>query len=209
MISAGTTAQVEWGDGNWIFLDIGFSSKKKSCGLLVRDGKPRCLTFAAATAEITKEIARTAASNLVIEAPLSVCFDSSGNPKRRSIEIQVALARYWYMGLGCAVMVASMYLLREVSALTEPSVRLFEGFVSYKSAERSDHLQDVLDLQAVVRDPIKFADSIYEADRLKEGPDDILRSAFSVMGMDCEVPTVIKPNSKEFNSPPTPFSPPR
>ena len=45
MIEAGTKSQVVWGNGNWVFLDIGFSRDARSCGLLVGDGEPSSIQF--------------------------------------------------------------------------------------------------------------------------------------------------------------------
>ncbi len=133
--------------------------------------------------------------NLVIEAPLSVCFDSNRNPTGRSIERFGGKTRYWYNGLGCAVMVAAMYLIRDIYEADAPiPVRLFEGFISYKNQSmHSDHEADVCLLRDVVRNPSKFPDSIYEPDQLKSLPGDTLSSAFTVAGIDCGIPTVLKP----------------
>jgi hypothetical protein len=194
MIHAGTAAQINWGKGDWIFLDVGFSSTARSCGLLVGDGEPRCITFAEAHAEIKKAIARLIAPNLVIEAPLSASFNSSGNPTGRSIELEGTKARYWYTGPGCAVMVASMYLIRDLALESETaSIRLFEGFVSYKSSKPSGHREDVLALRSVVQNPRKFHRAIYEAHQLKKSHGDELFSAFRVAGLDYGIPAVIKP----------------
>jgi hypothetical protein len=131
---------------------------------------------------------------LVIEAPLSVCFDSRGNPKGRKIEREDKKHRYWYESLGCSVMVAAMYLVYEIhDAKVSCTVRLFEGFVSFKDSSLvSNHLDDVCSLRDVVRDPQRFSGSILTPDQLKLDPDDVLASAFSVAGIDCGVPAVIK-----------------
>jgi hypothetical protein len=107
MIEAGTKSQVVWGNGNWVFLHIGFSRDARSCGLLVGDGEPSSIQFGEAKRCILS-LAEAARSplNLVIEAPLSVCFNAAGNPKGRSIEKEGSKTRYWYNGLGCAVMIA-------------------------------------------------------------------------------------------------------
>jgi hypothetical protein len=194
MIHAGRGSQIGWGNGNWIFLDVGFSGKTASCGFLVGDGKPACLKFAQAKSEIKRQCARIKSLNLVIEAPLSVCFDVYGNPSGRSIEIYGSQTRYWYIGPGCSVMVASMYLLRELDSLMgNISIRLFEGFISYKTDKASNHEEDVEALRRVVRDPMKFLSSIIEGDQLKRNPTDQLFSAFRVQGLDYGVPAVIKP----------------
>ncbi len=195
MICAGRAAQVQWGKGDWIFLDVGFSSKARSCGLLVGDEDSQCVTFAEAIRKIKDEVAEATALNLVVEAPLSVCFDSSDNPTGRSIEIEGTQARYWYVGAGCAVMVASMYLLRELSKMKRTSICLFEGFVSYKSEKRSNHRDDAKRLRDAVRDPLRFRSSVFGADQLKRNQADKLYSAFRVAGFDCGIPAVIKPQT--------------
>ena len=89
-IEPGTPSDVSWVEGNWIFLDVGFSNSSRSCGVLFGQETPRCLQFGEATREILDRL-RGARSliNLVVEAPLSVCFDSRGNPKGRSLERHV------------------------------------------------------------------------------------------------------------------------
>jgi hypothetical protein len=191
MIFAGSASDVRWGNGNWIFLDVGFSSTKTSCGLLIGDGEPKCLTFSDAKKSIHEEVDKSTSLNLVIEAPLSVCFDPRGNPKHRKIELQDGSRRYWYYGSGPAVMIASMYILREIWE-KETRICLFEGFVSYKAQGPSDHSKDVLDLRDVVRDPLKSHDSIHGPDTLKEEHDQLF-SAFRVAGLDFGVPAVIRP----------------
>jgi hypothetical protein len=199
MIEAGHSSQIKWGNGNWIFLDIGFSNKRRSCGLLFGDNVPVCLKFGDAKRRIVEQFASAdSLVNLVIEAPLSVSFDASGNPKGRSIEINdiyPTRTRYWYLGLGCAVMVAAMYLMREIhNCKTNGRMRLFEGFVSHKDRSLpSNHGDDVCLLRDVVRDPARYSESIYDAHQLKRDPTDSLSSAFGVAGLDLGVPAVIKP----------------
>jgi hypothetical protein len=195
MIHAGTVADIHWDSGTWVFLDIGFSKKKKSCGLLVHDAKPYEFQFCKARSLILDAVAgATGPVNVTIEAPLSVAFDKSGNPNGRSIEKQGAKTRYWYSGLGCAVMVAAMYLVRGIQeSCPKQDVRLFEGFVSYKDPNvESDHLHDVRLMRQVVKDPVVNAASIVAPGSLKMASDDKLISAFCVAGFDCGVPPVIK-----------------
>jgi hypothetical protein len=195
MIIAGNASEIIWGEGNWIFLDIGFSGRRKTCGLLVGGGEPQLATFSAATQMIVKTIAASRSTiNMVIEAPLSICF-RNGNPTGRSIEKQTGSAtRFWYVGAGCAVMVASMYLIRQISdAKPFVPVRLFEGFISYKDrSAKSDDRRDTLLLREVVQNHDKFSECIIGADNLKLNRDDVLWSAFGVIGLDCGVPTVIR-----------------
>ena len=195
MIHAGKVADIVWSSGTWVFLDIGFSKKKKSCGLLVHDAKPDEFQFYKARTIILDLVAKaTGPVNLTIEAPLSVAFDKSGNPNGRSIEKQGAKTRYWYNGLGCAVMVAAMYLVRAIhDSSPKQEVRLFEGFVSYKDPEmESDHMRDVRLMRDVVKSPVANAASIIACGSLKMATDDQIVSAFCVAGLDCGVPPIIK-----------------
>lgn len=194
-IRAGSESQITWGDGNWVFLDIGFASRKPTCGFAQRKENPELLTFAEAQKRVIEAIERsTLPLNLVIEAPLSVCFDTKGNPKRRKIEVENQKHRYWYSGPGCTVMVASIYLIRSIHcAVHDASVRLFEGFISFKDhSVPSDGREDVRKLREVVCDPSAFPGCVYTAQQLKEDDNDNLISAFCVAGLDCGVPAVIK-----------------
>lgn len=199
MIVAGNASDVMWGDGNWIFLDIGFSgaanARGKTCGLLVGEGEPQLVSFSAAAQTIIKTIAASQSTlNLVIEAPLSVSF-RNGNPTARSIEkAKGETHRVWYVGAGCAVMVASIYLIRQIVDAKPPvTIRLFEGFISYKDrSAKSDHKRDTLLLREVIKRNDKHSDCIVPADKLKLHHDDMLSNAFHVIGLDCGVPAVIK-----------------
>lgn len=129
---------------------------------------------------------------MVIEAPLSVCFDAKGNPKGRSVEKDGARTRYWYCGAGAVVMVAATYMIRDIHE-SGSRVRLFEGFVSFKKKSiRSDHLQDARQLREAVKNSERSAATIYSAEKLKMDPGDVLTSACSMAGIDCGIPAVIK-----------------
>lgn len=197
MIRAGQKSDIQWNSGPWVFLDIGFSAKQKSCGLLVGDGSPQCLTFADARRRILDQLTPSSSLvNLVIEAPLSVSFDSRGNPTGRTVERFKGKTRPWYVGPGCAVMVAAIYLVRAIEDTQACTmIRLFEGFVSYKDRPHkgnSSHQNDVLLLREAVQAPEKHAQSLFDPDQLKSVPTDSIRSAFYIMGLDCGVPVVIK-----------------
>jgi hypothetical protein len=196
MVQAGDIAQISWSSGQWVFLDIGFSHDRASCGLLVGDGEPQCFTFGDAGHRLV-EVVRSAIGpvNLVIEAPLSACFGPEGNPKGRSIESEEGQHRYWYYGAAASVMLASMYMVRAVHAVTpELPVRLFEGFVSYKSRVNvSDHELDVKRLRDVVKSPQRAPGQLVSPEQLKSSEGDRLVCAFEVAGISCGIPPVIKP----------------
>jgi len=195
MIQAGTVDDIRWDSGQWVFLDIGFANKKRSCGLLIQDGDPVELQFG----EMCKELSNLVTSstnqvNLVIEAPLSAAFDKHGNPVGRSMEKKGSKARYWYTGLGCVVMTAAMYLIRTLNDV-QPKIPilLFEGFVSFKNKdEQSDHSKDVLALREIVMDPSANGGSIIAPNALQMNEEDTIVSAFAVAALDCGVPPVIR-----------------
>ena len=193
MFEAGTEEQIQLVDGNWIFLDIGFSGTKKTCGLVIGDAEARCVDFAEAKNRIIGHLAAAKSrTNLVVEAPLSVSF-RNGLPAPRSVDKRDGKNRFWYVGLGCGVMVASMYLIKAVKEARPPNgVRLFEAFVSFKEpGVKSDHKREVELLREIVRDPKSHRHRIVPAEELKEREDDELMSAFGVNGIDCGVPAVI------------------
>jgi hypothetical protein len=191
-IRAGELADLPPAPGDWIIIDVGFSQKQATCGFLAGGVGPKKLAFGAL--QSTLVAAATSAGgplNLVIEAPLSVAFAQNGNPAGRNIERRGNLHRYWHAGLGTTVLLSAMHLLRGiVDAKPRRDIRLFEGFVSFKSKGRSDHCGDVL----LLRDVIAGASSrgrIVMPEELRRHPDDSLRSAFAVAGMDFGVPPVV------------------
>ncbi len=195
MIVAGKKSEVYWGEGNWIILDIGFSNDGKTCGFALGDETTRLLRFGETRKLIIDQIMKQKGRvNLVIEAPLSVCFDLRRNPKGRSVEKQDLNSRYWYVGPGCVVMTAAMYLIHDIHEAIKHSpsveVRLFEGFVSFKKGA-SDHRKDVQDLREIVKNAHLWQDKIYDPGQLKQGETDEIVSAFRVAGLDCGVPAVI------------------
>jgi len=97
MIHAGKVSDIRWSDGKWLILDIGFSNSRKSCGILLGDEEAKQLTFNEAVHEVIRIANRLPLLNLVIEAPLSVTFDKSGNPKGRSMVGKIA---YGMLALG-------------------------------------------------------------------------------------------------------------
>jgi hypothetical protein len=192
-IRAGQVKEAVPSSGEWLFVDIGFSSRSKSCGLLGEQGDPHDVTFAQARSYLS-DLANTQGRplNLVLEAPLSVAFAQNGNPVGRSIELREGKSRYWYVGLGCSVLVAATYLLRAVAERRRGrEVRLFEGLVSFKPrGVVSCHSSDVLLLRDVVWG-VPGVGRVVPPNELPADPDHSLRSAFAVSGMDYGVPPVI------------------
>ncbi|MCQ8895247.1 hypothetical protein NQT62_02190 [Limnobacter humi] len=192
-IRAGTTAEATRDSGEWIFVDPGFASSAKSCGLLLQDQEPICVSFSELQLQLVRQVrASELPLNLAIEAPLSVAFGKEGNPVGRSVERRDRQARYWYVGLGCSVLVSATYLVRAITeAIPTREVRLFEGLVSFKTREKpSDHRADVQSLKNVVWG-FAGCGRIISPDELAASPQDKVVSAFHVAGMSYGVPPVI------------------
>ncbi len=194
MIRAGLSSEANRTSGTWVFVDLGFAQSAKSCGLLVCDGKPREVSFAQLRTQLLEIVASDGKPlNLLIEAPLSVAFNAKGNPTGRSIERRANQIRYWYVGLGCSVLVAATYLLRAIyDAHSDREIRLFEGFASFKpKGVRSSHSDDVLNLRNIIWEGASKSGSIIPPDKLVVSEEDQLLSAFLVAGMNFGVPPVV------------------
>lgn len=191
---AGKVSEVCRDSGEWLFVDLGFARKAASCGFLQGDNAPEAVTFAAARERAVRAASLAARPlNLLLEAPLSVAFTKDGNPTGRSIEKRPEGTRFWYVGLGCAVLVAATYLVRAIaSAQVGREIRLFEGFVSFKpKTARSSHVDDVIHLRDVVWRPEMYPGAITPPENLPLHPTDVVSSAFAVLGLDLGIPPVI------------------
>jgi hypothetical protein len=194
MIRAGTLAEANRRSGEWVFVDLGFAEKAKSCGLLLGDGSPEEVSFSELKARLLEVVASDRKPlNLLLEAPLSVAFNEHGNPTARAIEKRESQTRYWYVGLGCGVLVAATYLLREIyDASPRREIRLFEGLASFKpKGVRSSHTDDVINLRKVIFDGGSTSGLIVPAGKLAVSPKHRLHSAFLVAGLDFGIPTVV------------------
>ncbi len=194
MIRPGTPAEANRHSGAWVFVDLGFAEKKKSCGLLLGDGIPEEVTFSQLNARLLEVIASSERPlNLLVEAPLSVAFTKDGNPTGRAIEKRGSHTRYWYVGLGCSVLVGATYLLRAIyEANLQREIRLFEGLVSFKpKGIRSSHSNDVVNLRQIVWGDNAVSGHVLSAEKLLVSNKHKLSSAFAVAGMDFGVPAVV------------------
>lgn len=192
-IRAGRIEEAVPSSGEWLFVDLGFSSKSRTCGGLGEQGFSQEMTFTQAMSAIS-DLAKLHGRplNLVLEAPLSVSFAENGNPAGRSIELRNGKSRYWYVGPGCSVLVAATYLLRSVAETRRGrEIRLFEGLVSFKPrGVTSSHSADVLLLRDVVRG-VPGIGRVVPPRELPAQPNHTVRSAFAVSGMDYGVPPII------------------
>ena len=195
-IRAGTMGELMRDSGDWLFVDVGFSSNKDSCGVLKNEESPTTMNFGSLVKFVIGEVQIPGQPlNLLLEAPLSVAFNKDGNPARRSTDKEAGKTpRDWWYNAGASMLLATGHLLRRVKDCeVGREVRLFEGFVSFKSAGSiSDHEADVSRLRCAAWDPIqKF---ITGPDKLKVPgrESDTLESAFKFAGMDFGLPPVVK-----------------
>jgi hypothetical protein len=119
MIEAGTPDQIRWDHNTWIIWDVGFGEDVKSSGLLMPCSEPGRFRFERPKQLIVEHIKNSRAlTNLVIEAPLSVCFNQQGNPTPRKCVERVEIdgkiqSRPWYQAGG--IMIAAMHLIRAIA----------------------------------------------------------------------------------------------
>lgn len=194
-IRTGTLSETQFGSGDWLVVDVGFSKQSASCGFLGSDNDPQEVTFGELVKLITKETlnSKKAPLNLLIEAPLSIAFNKNGNPTGRRIEKRDTQTRYWYVGPGCCVLVATTHLLRQVlSSVPRREIRLFEGLASFKERGHSHtHSSDVTRLRQAIIDPKDARSEWVQPKDLRVLETDRLESAFSVSGMDFSIPPVL------------------
>ena len=114
MIVAGRVDEAVRESGDWVFVNIDFSSKLKSCCVAVGDDDPYHVSYDELGSRLACLTTRaTGAVDLVIEAPLSVAYSMDGNPTGRRIETRRRIdtcrreTRYWYVGPGAAVLTAA------------------------------------------------------------------------------------------------------
>lgn len=203
-IRSGTIDELKEESVDWLFVDVGFSSTHKSCGVLKNNERPKTVKFGRFVKCVVKETRIPGPPlNLLLEAPLSVAFDKDGNPTRRSTDEEGKEYRDWWYNAGASTLLATGYLLRLVKECgIRREVRLFEGFASFKSSRpawcriecfsKSDwpHIEDLLRLQCAAWDPkLNFVTC---PDDLKTPNCATLVSAFAFAGMDFGTPPVVK-----------------
>lgn len=201
-IRAGTVGEAHPESGDWVFVDVGFAKEaRRTSGILVGDSDPMNCTFADLKSRLAKIcLESNEPLNLVLEAPLSVAFSANGNPTGRAVEKRNEQTRYWYVGLGCSVLVAATYLLRSIhDQRFDREIRLFEGLVSFKPTGKvSSHTADVMLLRDIVWNKNPSVGRIVDADELRMKHDDRLESAFTVSGMDFGVPAIVMAGDSKF-----------
>lgn len=191
MIRSGSISEIDHRQGIWAYLDLGFS-KKETCGLIVGDEAPHELSYSDAVASLSSLPGKGHNTvNLVVEAPLSVAFDSRGNPTGRACELHNGQARYWYVGAGAIVTLAAMYMIPALDlAFKGKELILYEGFVSFK-ARKSTHQGDAALLRDTVVHKERNSARFIDPSAFKQKPSDVIRGAFEVQGINSGVPPII------------------
>jgi shikimate kinase len=199
-IKAGRVSDIDKRKGEWLFVDIGFSQVKQSCGVLKDAEQPYTVTFRKLVNLVIKEATKKTSKrlNLVLEAPLSVTFNKDRNPTARSCDRRGGTRRDWYHnGAALLSMTAAGHLLSEMEkkkSRIQREVRLFEGFVSFKPKDSTpDHKKDVQKLRDAVWNPTPIC--ILAPKQLKRDKSDRIESAFKFAGMDYRIPPVILPTN--------------
>ncbi len=115
-------------------VDLGFSGTSRSCGFASSDGQgllsPVKRTFRECVDDVVAHVRRHGDGVLIIEAPLSACFNARGNPCARGPFGQATRPRWWSLGAGATMALAAQYFLRFVQEhLGDRRLHLIEGFV--------------------------------------------------------------------------------
>ena len=124
-----------------VVVDIGYSSKKKSCGVAWTGcAGPKNYRFGEAIEVVGKQLSDKDEIVLVIEAPLSTFHNENGNPNIRG---DFEKGRGWYWGPGAPCTIAAHRFLNELAQNIEKRrpVLLAEAFLSNKP-HRTEHSVD-------------------------------------------------------------------
>ena len=200
-IRAGTMKELTDPTGDWCFVDIGFAGKAKSCGYLLATfghdtiDKPFKMTYGELGDTLCSLVVQSGPPlHLVLEAPISSAFTPQNNPVGRSIEKAGSKTRYWYVGLGCSVLVSSLYLIKRLAELDRNrELRIFEGFVSFKDRnQQSDHIQDVRAMKRVVWSRGADGGDFCEPIALSSANGSMVRSTMELLGLDATPPPIIR-----------------
>lgn len=120
-----------------IVVDLGFSAANPSCGFRAPgEGPALSLQFGEMCLAVCQQLAECRGAVLVLEAPLSGCYQANGNPIRRG-DFEGGHdgqpAKYWYCNAGAMVALAAQRLLSRLAAepqLENQEVLLAEAFLT-------------------------------------------------------------------------------
>lgn len=156
---------------DWIFVDIGFAPKGKSCGVAIGNQKAKEVRFAKLVKMVVEEVGKSCKPlNLLLEAPLSMAFTEDGNPWPRSFESKRKqwnpVPRWfkdlitddfkgWYHQTGPNTTAGAVRLIWKLNRCErQREIRLFEGFAPREKGAKSkkgDHAIVAEKLRGVVK----------------------------------------------------------
>jgi len=130
-----------------IVVDLGFSTKKPTCGLRPPGDAPaRNRSFGPMARGVRRFLLDHPSAVLVLEAPLSGCFETNGNPRRRGTwedADEENGAKGWYHGAASTVALAAqrlLTLLAEDPDLRGRTIPLAEAFLT-RAVPIDDHAE--------------------------------------------------------------------
>ena len=215
-IVAGLEGQVNCNCGDWLIIDIGMSSTRRTCGVWCDPDTFKVMHFYELKNVLTDraKIDDRGPLNLAIEATLSVAFLPNGNPGYRLCDIyepfpnQKPESKHWNQNGGRATILAAQFLLRELheSQPKKRQIRLFEGHVAFKryidykpfEKETNPHLKDVLVLKNAIFN--EHERDIFVLANRNDNRSTIFESPFPFFSKTL-VPPVIRPKLSPKNLP--------
>ena len=145
---------------DWIFVDIGFSSTRTSCGIAIGSCAATEVTFADLVKMVVDAVEKQDCSDkplhLVLEAPLSMAFTEDGNPWPRTFEGLIdGIPRGWYYQAGATTRGGAERLMWKLRRCKRRRpIRLFEGFIPRERGaehQAGDHARVAEQLRGVVK----------------------------------------------------------
>jgi hypothetical protein len=134
--------------GEVIAVDIGYSSKQPTCGLAVSwdDSLSMQYRFGDAVRRVADICRQRPGAVLALEAVLSTCHDTHGNPQVRG---EFEEGRGWYWGPGAVTALAAIRFLSTLAELRRgaPTITLAEAFLSNKPERKADAADATLSAQ--------------------------------------------------------------
>ena len=215
-IIAGKEDQINRKCGDWLIIDIGMSSTRKTCGVWCDPDTFKSMHFQELRDFLTytAKIANRGPLNLTIEAPLSVAFRPNGNPWYRRCDKYKPNpkknheSKHWNQNGGRATILAAQFLLRELheSKTRRRNIRLFEGHIAFKryinykpfEIQKNPHLKDVLVLKNAIFNENER--DIFILTNLRDNRSPIFESPFPFFPKTL-IPPVIRPKLSPKNLP--------
>jgi len=125
-------------DLNIIVVDIGYSAKRRTCGISWSDDKCEKYQFGEAIRCVAEQINNYKIQVIVLEAVLSTYHVDNGNPDIRG---DFERGRGWYFGAGVLTFAAAKRFLSELVYELEKDIYLAEAFLS-RQGKNGSHCED-------------------------------------------------------------------